>query len=73
MENHEKSIPGGSWEGPGSQLGALGGLQAEIFMNFHDFWGPPGEPESIRNVKNRWHNSKFFQESLDKRYRSHFF
>ena len=62
-------VLGGSWE----LIGSTWGLPAEIFMNFHDFWGPPGEPESTRNVKNRCHNSKFFQESLEKRYRSHFF
>ena len=64
-----RRVLGGSWE----PIGSTWGLQAEIFMNFHDFWGPLGEQESTRNVKNRCHNSKFFQESLEKRYRSHFF
>ena len=62
-------VLGGSWE----PIGSTWGLQAEIFMNFHDFGSPPGEPESTRNVKNRCHNSKFFQESLENSYRSHFF
>ena len=75
-KNHGKSwkidpwrVLGGSWE----LIGSTWGLPAEIVLNFHDSWGPPGEPESTRNVTNRCHNSKFFQESLEKRYRSHFF
>ena len=72
MENHEKSIPGGSREPPGSQWGALGGSRLGFSWIFMIFGVPRGSQNPPENAKNRCHNSKFFQESLEKRYRSHF-
>ena len=51
MENHEKSIPRGSWEPPGSQLGALGGSRLRfswIFMIFGVPRGTHNPPEMLK-------------------------